>query len=179
MPPANVTRTIVCPGCGHERTTRAQPNTLMRCPSCRLQYRAPLRGDSEAIRVDAGGGESPHAASTAPAGDAEQSTPAGPGTETPTGAAAERGDGGPAPGSSPPGNNAVPPAGGVRREVVDRVEIKPAAPPPAAPVASVPPDVPAGGTAETAGPPASPPEAFPPEAPAAKPRRRQGWRARW
>ena len=57
-PPPNVTRSITCPDCRVERTTRAHPNVLVKCPGCGGKYR---------VYSDDSGGAAP----TAPPATAE------------------------------------------------------------------------------------------------------------
>lgn len=77
-PPRPPARPIACPRCSHTRTLTVTPNTRLRCPECRAEYRAPrLHAHAEAPEPEAPAERDPIAPAasaslpaTAPAGAA-------------------------------------------------------------------------------------------------------------
>lgn len=48
QPPENIEREVRCPHCGELRTTKAQPNTNLRCRNCGQLFKVPRPGGSSA-----------------------------------------------------------------------------------------------------------------------------------
>lgn len=69
-PPENVEREVKCPNCGERRTTKAQPNTNLRCRNCGQLFKVPRPG---APSTD----PAPHAITGEPAGVDQQAPSAG------------------------------------------------------------------------------------------------------
>lgn len=69
-PPENIEREVRCPHCGEHRTTKAQPNTNLRCRNCGQLFKVPRPGGPT-------GDPASHAITGESAAADEQAPPAG------------------------------------------------------------------------------------------------------
>lgn len=139
-PPENITRDVKCPNCGVSRTTKAQPNTNLRCRNCGQMFKVPRPGAppepvSPPITGDTATGPTPPAGETPPKRVKPSISPAPP---PPEGVADDGGAEGPEPEPPAPVHHkgGVPPVGAepeAEPPAPPTPEPEPTPPPPAEP----------------------------------------------